>query len=448
LLKNVESLGYEKMTEIQRQSLPHILEGKDVIGQGKTGSGKTAAFGLGLLASLDASLFKVQSMVLCPTRELAEQVAISIRQLARMMPNIKVLSLCGGVPFRPQMSSLEHGAHIVVGTPGRMAKHLRSESLNIDDLKCFVLDEGDRMLEMGFQDEIEEVIEALPTARQTMLFSATYPAKIKSIAEGLTKDPVMVKVAVTHDNKSIQQFFYEIPAPDQRASSLKLVLQKHAMESTVIFCTTKIDAKALQQDLLRSGFSVLALHGDLEQKDRDETLIQFANKSSSILVATDVASRGLDIDSVDLVVNYHIAIDTEIHIHRIGRTGRAGSKGVACSLFSDKEQRKILALEGALGMKIKKEPLPSRDILTKPKVSPKMVTLKINSGKKHKLRAGNILGALTGEKGLKGEVIGKINITDHSSYVAIERKSVKQALVKLEGEKFKGRSLKGWLLEG
>ena len=447
LLENIESLGYEKMTPIQSQSLPAILIGKDVIAQGKTGSGKTAAFGLGLLAKLDLNLFKVQMMVLCPTRELAEQVAVSIRQLARRLPNVKVLSLCGGLPFRPQMSSLEHGAHMVVGTPGRVAKHLRSESLSTADLKVFVLDEGDRMLEMGFQDEIEEIVEALPAIRQTLLFSATFPDKIKSMVEGFMKDPVLVKVETTHDHQSIQQLFYQIPQPDQRTDTLALILQKHSLESTVIFCTTKIDAKALQKELARSGFSVTALHGDLEQKDRDETLIRFANKSVSILVATDVAARGLDIDSVDLVINYHLSTDTEIHTHRIGRTGRAGSKGLAISLFSEKEARKISALESALGYGIKKEILPSRDVLAKPKMIPSMITLKINSGKKHKLRAGNLLGALTSGGGLKADQIGKIHITEHSSYVAVHRNVLNVALKKLETEKYKGRSIKGWVLE-
>jgi ATP-dependent RNA helicase DbpA len=434
------------MTPIQAQSLPHVLAGKDVIAQGKTGSGKTAAFGLGLLSALDIKHNAVQSLVLCPTRELADQVASALRQLARTLPNVKILTLCGGCPFRPQMSSLEHGAHIVVGTPGRVAKHLRAESLKLQRLKVFVLDEGDRMLEMGFQDEIKEIVEQLPHPRQTLLFSATYPKEIEGLAESLMDAPVSIKVESTHSNASIRQLFYQIPSPDQRANSLKLILQQHALESTVIFCTTKVDVQTLARDLIQSGFSCLALHGDLEQIDRDETLLRFSNKSASILVATDVASRGLDIDAVDLVVNFHIAREMEIYIHRIGRTGRAGSQGMACSLFTENERKKILELETYLGHPIKSEPLPDNKMLKTAKQKPSMVTLKINCGKKQKLRAGNVLGALTVDDGLKADEVGKININEHSSYVAIKVASVKKAQTVLLESKWKGRSLQGWLL--
>jgi ATP-independent RNA helicase DbpA len=446
LLENVTSLGYEEMTPIQAQSLPHILAGKDVIGQGKTGSGKTAAFGLGLLNQLDLKKRNPQSLVLCPTRELADQVANALRQLARMLTNVKILSLCGGQPFRPQMSSLEHGAHIVVGTPGRVAKHFRSESLSPEDLKMFVLDEGDRMLEMGFQDEINEIVGQLPKDRQTLLFSATYPERIQVMAERVMNTPITCKVESTHDHASIEQIFYQISDPDQRAESLKQLLMEHPVESTIIFCTTKLEAKALGQDLKRSQFSCLALHGDLEQKDRDETLIRFANKSVSILVATDVASRGLDIDSIDLVINYHISTDVEIHVHRIGRTGRAGSEGLACSLFSDKEQKKISRLEEYFGQKIKTIALPLKKNSSKTKMSPVMISLKINSGKKQKLRAGNLLGALTGENGLSAADVGKIHIQDHWSCVAVRRTALPLALKKLSEEKWKGRPIQGWLL--
>ncbi|MCF7976263.1 MAG: ATP-dependent RNA helicase DbpA [Phycisphaerae bacterium] len=446
LLNTISSLGFEVMTPIQAQSLPPILAGQDVIGQAKSGSGKTAAFGLGLLNRLDITKCRVQSLVLCPTRELADQVSKVIRQLARTLPNVKILTLCGGLPFRPQASSLEHGAHIVVGTPGRVGKHLRKGLLSLTHLTTLVLDEGDRMLDMGFQDELDAIIEQAPTRRQTLLFSATYPEKIQSIAERIMIKPVMVKVASTHDSTSIEQHFYEVDQ-DERMSSLRRLLHHYRPESSVVFCATKIEAQEVSDALAYSGFSTLALHGDLEQGDRDETLVRFANKSVSILVATDVAARGLDIDSIDVVFNYHISRDFEVHVHRIGRTGRAGSKGLACSLYSEKERTKISELQAYLEQTLESEPLPPFPPLDTPKMEAAMATIKIGSGKKQKVRAGNILGALTGENGLEGTQVGKIHIFDHRSYVAVTRDAVPKALKKLGEEKWKGRPIQGWLIK-
>jgi len=446
LLNNIASLGFEAMTPIQAQSLPSILAGKDVIGQAKSGSGKTAAFGLGLLEKLDTTKCRVQALVLCPTRELADQVAKVTRQLARTLPNVKILTLCGGLPFRPQASSLEHGAHIVVGTPGRVGKHMRKGTLTLTHLTTLVLDEGDRMLDMGFQDELDAIIEQVPTCRQTLLFSATYPATIQSIAERIMVDPVMVKVASTHDSSSIQQHFYEVDK-DERLSALHRLLHHFRPESTVVFCATKVEAQEVSDALAYSGFNTLALHGDLEQGDRDETLVRFANKSVSILVATDLAARGLDIDSIDVVINYHVSRDFEVHVHRIGRTGRAGNKGLACSLYTEKERTKMSLLQEYLEQIIKSEALPPHPPLDAPKMEALMATLKIGSGKKQKVRPGNILGALTGDNGLEGSQVGKIHIFDHKSYVAVARDAVPCALKKLREEKWKGRPIQGWLIQ-
>ena len=427
------------MTPIQAQSLPHILNGKDVIAQGKTGSGKTAAFGLCLLDKLNVKRFRVQSLILCPTRELADQVAKEIRKLGRSIHNIKVLTLCGGMPFGPQLGSLEHGAHIIVGTPGRVEEHLRKGTLKLNNLTTFVLDEGDRMLDMGFQTALDAIIEHIPAKRQTMLFSATFPDQIQSIARRIMKRPLTVQVDSTHDSASIQQHLYKVGDNKQRTTAVRLLLLQHRPESAVVFCNTKRETQDLADELSSHGFSTLALHGDLEQRDRDQTLVRFSNKSASVLVATDVAARGLDIDALDAVINYHIAHDTEIHVHRIGRTGRAGSKGIACTLYNEKETYKIARLQEYLNQTIDTEPLPPLSLLENPIYKPPMISLQIDGGKKQKLRAGDILGALTGENGIAGKQVGKIQIFDNWAYVAINRDAIKPALKKLGDGKLKGR---------
>lgn len=446
VLSNLDSLGYKQMTPIQAHSLPPILAGKDVIAQGKTGSGKTAAFGLGLLHNLNAKKFQVQSLILCPTRELADQVATEIRRLARATHNIKVLVLCGGAPFGPQIGSLEHGAHIVVGTPGRIEEHLRKGSLQLGQLDSFVLDEADRMLDMGFQDAIDDIAEYLPAKRQTLLFSATFPSEIQAISERIMHKPVMVQVESQHDDSSIEQHFYTVKDSEERLLAVRLLLSQFKPESAVVFCNTKQITQEVTDELLDCGFSAMCLNGDLEQRERDQALIQFANKSVSVLVATDVAARGLDIDDLGMVINFHIAHDEEIHTHRIGRTGRAGSRGMACSLISSKESFKVERLAKYLGIDIDPEDLPSMQALNNTPAPASMATIRIEGGKKQKLRPGDILGALTSKDGLtiQGNQIGKINISDNWSYVAVERDIVKQAANKISNGKLKGRSFRAW----
>lgn len=442
LLENLASLKYHSMTPIQAQSLPPILAGKDVIAQGKTGSGKTAAFGLGLLQALDVKRFCVQTLVLCPTRELADQVSSELRRLARTIHNIKILTLCGGMPFGPQIGSLEHGAHIIVGTPGRVDEHLRKGHLNLDKLNMLVLDEADRMLDMGFQDVMDAIIDKTPAQRQTLLFSATFPEKIQSISQRIMKKPVSIKVTATHDNTSIQQLFYEVDKNTSRLTALRLLLLKHKPNSCVVFCNTKVETQEVADELKNYGFSALALHGDLEQRQRDQTLVMFTNKSANILVATDVAARGLDIDNLDAVFNYQLSRETEVHVHRIGRTGRAGSKGLACTLFTPQEQHRIDKLEEYLQQSINLDPLPPESWLKQPAIKAEMVTLQIDGGKKQKLRPGDILGALTGENGINGKEVGKIQIASNWAYVAVHRDAVNNAMRKLSEGKLKGRSFR------
>ncbi len=442
LLTNLDSLNYLEMTPIQAQSLPPILEGKDVIAQSKTGSGKTAAFGLGVLQKLNVKRFRVQTLILCPTRELADQVSKELRRLARTVHNIKILTLCGGTAFGPQVGSLEHGAHIIVGTPGRIEEHLRKGKLNLQDLTTFVLDEADRMLDMGFSDTIEAILKHVPPVRQTLLFSATFPREIESMTSNIMRDPVRVENTETHSETSIQQYVCRLEDDSDRITALRLILLELEPESTLVFCNTRKQVQEVANELVAANFSALALHGDLEQKSRDEILVRFSNKSASILVATDVAARGLDIDDLDLVINHQIAPEQEVHVHRIGRTGRAGKKGQAFTLCTTREQYKLGNLEAYLGTSLVERKLSGKELLDKPTFYPAMATLQIDGGRKQKVRPGDIVGALTGKDGIAATDVGKINVFERWTYVAVTQQEAKAALKKLSEGKLEGRSFR------
>ncbi|MDX7672176.1 ATP-dependent RNA helicase DbpA [Aeromonas caviae] len=438
LQDNLASLGYLQMTPIQAQSLPLVLDGKDLIAKAKTGSGKTAAFGLGLLAKLDVNRLAVQALVLCPTRELADQVATEIRRLARTLPNVKLVTLCGGTPTAPQSATLSFGAHIAVGTPGRILKHLEQGTLALDDLKTLVLDEADRMLDMGFGEDINRVISHAPRDRQTLLFSATYPEGIAQMSRGVQRNPVEVSVESLHEESAIEQKLYEVPA-GQRLDALTWLLSHYQPSSCVVFCNTKRACNDVADHLAAKGFSALALNGDLEQRERDQVLVRFANGSATILVATDVAARGLDIKELGAVINYELTYDPEVHVHRIGRTGRAGQQGLALSLYQPNEAQRVNFIE-----EYQQAPIPQGDLAgigrdIKP-IAPQMVTLSIDAGRKSKVRAGDILGALTGEGGIAGADVGKIQISEQYSYVAVKRQVASAALKRLQEGKIKGRS--------
>jgi ATP-dependent RNA helicase DbpA len=446
LLDNLATLDFHTMTPIQALSLPDILNNRDVIAQAKTGSGKTAAFGLGVLQKLEVKRFRIQALVLCPTRELADQVANDIRKLGRGIHNIKVLTLCGGTPLGPQAGSLEHGAHIIVGTPGRIEDHLGKGTLKLDDVTTLVLDEADRMLDMGFQDSLDNIIEAMPANRQTLLFSATFPEEIQAIAKRVMVDPVMVKAEGTHSADSIEQVFYKVKGDMSRIDALRILLMHYQPESAVVFCNTKRETQFVAAELRRRDFGALPLNGDLEQKDRDQTLVRFVNKSASVLVATDVAARGLDIDALDAVINYDMPREQAVYTHRIGRTGRAGNKGIACTLYTEQESHRLAKLEEYLQQTIDRAPLPGLNLLDKPAYKPVMATLQIDGGKKQKVRPGDILGALTGNKGIDGKHVGKIQIFDNKAYVAVNRASANAALNILADGKIKGKFFKSRLL--
>ena len=445
MLDTLRQLDYRTMTPIQAASLPPALAGKDLIAQAKTGSGKTAAFALTLLTRLNPRRFAVQALVLCPTRELADQVSQEIRRLARGAENIKVLTLCGGSTMRPQISSLEHGAHVVVGTPGRIMDHLQRASLDLSALDTLVLDEADRMLDMGFYDDIAFVAKACPKARQTLLFSATFPEGIAMLARAFLREPQQVTLPEQHESSKIRQRFYEV-TNEQRLAAVALLLKHYRPVSTLAFCNTRQQCRDLLQVLRAEGFVALALHGEMEQRERDQVLVQFANRSCSVLVATDVAARGLDIEQLEAVINVDITPDSEIHVHRIGRTGRVDQDGWAFSLVSSNQKGRVANIVKTMGVDVEWRSLNDLQITAGAPLLPPMVTLLILGGRKEKIRPGDVLGALTGEAGFSKEQVGKINVTDTSTYVAVERSIAKDALRKLSAGSIKGKKVKVHLL--
>ncbi|RYO80049.1 hypothetical protein DL763_009071 [Monosporascus cannonballus] len=385
-------------------------------------------------------------MVLCPTRELADQVAQEIRRLARAEENVKVLTLCGGTPMRPQAASLEHGAHVIVGTPGRIMDHLERGNLGLGALKTLVLDEADRMLDMGFFDDIATVVRQCPADRQTLLFSATYPEGIAKLSQRILRNPKEVKLEERHDDSKIRQRFYEV-TDSQRLHAVGQLLRHYRPVSTLAFCNTKQQCRDLLDVLRAQGIHALALHGELEQRERDQVLIQFANRSCSVLVATDVAARGLDIAQLEAVINVDVTPDPEVHVHRIGRTGRADENGWALSLASMDEMGRVGNIEEAMGREVEWHKLDELDTGNDAPLLPPMETLQILGGRKEKIRPGDVLGALTGDAGFRGDQIGKINVTEFSTYVAVERGIAREALRKINAGTMKGKKVRVRLMD-
>jgi len=452
-LATLEQLGYASMTPIQAAALPIALAGHDLIAQAKTGSGKTAVFGLALLATLQRRFAGVQALVLCPTRELAEQVGAEIRRLARADENVKVLVLCGGAPIRPQLTSLAHGAHVVVGTPGRVLDHLSRGSLVLEALRTLVLDEADRMLDMGFRDDMAAVAKRCPKGRQTLFFSATYPADIAALGRELLREPKEVRLEEQHAPTKIRQRFYKVEE-QERLEVVARLLEHYRPERTLAFCNTRERCRGLLGSLEARGFVALALHGDLEQRERDQVLVQFANRSCSVLVATDVAARGLDVKELEAVINVELTPDPEVHLHRIGRTGRVDQEGWAFSLAGPGEFGRAARIEAAQGSPLEWRPTTelaraaprtggsggkASNTATAGPLVPPMVTLQIQAGRKDKLRAGDVLGALTKDVGLRAEQVGRIHVNPLSAYVAVERGVAGRALEQLLRLGIKGR---------
>lgn len=439
LLSVLTELGYTSMTPIQSQSLPLLLAGKDVLGQAKTGSGKTAAYSLPILNRLNLEDRSLQALILCPTRELATQVVGEIRKLGRRLPGLKVLALTGGTPGRDQREALENGVQIVVGTPGRVADFISRGRIDLQNVKTAVLDEADKMLDMGFADEIKTIMRELPGSRQTLLFSATFPDSIDHLSKKYQRHATHVMIE-DEPAPAIEQIAYDCEEKE-KPQILMRVLQQHPSDATIVFANTKAVVTDLAQLLEEQGAASATLHGDLDQRERDRVLALFRNKSCRILVATDVAARGLDIDHLELVINYDLPISPEVYVHRIGRTGRAGKQGIAVTLSHPRDTLKLAEYEKLTGGKFQRPALGFKNQhgLNKTLREAPMKTLSISGGRKDKLRPGDILGALTASAGFAATDIGKIEIQDKFSYVAVAAGIADSALQKLREGRIKGQ---------
>ena len=440
LLENLKSLNYKEPTPIQAQTIPLLQENKDLIAQAKTGSGKTLAFLVPLILKLDANEHFPQALIIAPTRELCEQIAGEANKLARYKKDVKVTTLYGGTSLRTQVASLDKGADILIGTPGRLLDHFSRETIHLGQIKTLILDEADRMLDMGFADDILKLVSNLPKQRQSILFSATYPENIDKLTKVILKNPIEVKIVSKEKEVAIEEFVYEVEDKDK---SLLTTLKHFQPNLALIFCNTKIKTAEVSEMLNDKGFDVATLNGDLEQYERQEMLLQFANGSLPVLVATDLAARGLDIDGIDLVINYDTPMKTEDYTHRIGRTGRADKSGLAVTLCDEYGLRKLSEIKPKLQVEKISTLTPNKNFYMQGEVA----TLCIDGGKKKKVRAGDILGTLCKDIGIEPKDIGKINVYQKNAYVAINKKVIKKAFNGLRDGKIKGKNLRVWWLD-
>lgn len=485
ILRAIEDMGFEETSPIQTQAIPAVCEGIDVVGQAQTGTGKTAAYTIPMLMKIDPQIKKPQAIVLCPTRELAVQVAEEIRKLAKYMSDIKVLPVYGGQEIVRQIKSLKTGVQIIVGTPGRVMDHMRRKTVKFDNINMVILDEADEMLDMGFREDMETILTETPEDRQTVMFSATMPKAIMDIARNFQKDARIIKVVrkeLTVSN--IEQFYYEV-RPKNKTEVLCRLIDIYNPRLSVVFCNTKRQVDELISELKGRGYFADGIHGDMKQQQRDRVMDDFRSGKVDILIATDVAARGIDVDDVDMVFNYDIPQDEEYYVHRIGRTGRAGRSGKALSFISGKEVYKLKDIERYCKTKILAKPVPSLDDVKNTKLDnmfdkirqtieeggltdmvnlveehvnqeeytsmdmaaallkmligdtldredeveefhfdtdrddSRMVRLFINIGKKDKIKPANILGAIAGESGMPGKLVGAIDMMDNYTFVDV-----------------------------
>ena len=485
ILRAIEDMGFEETSPIQTQAIPAVCEGIDVVGQAQTGTGKTAAYTIPMLMKIDPQIKKPQAIVLCPTRELAVQVAEEIRKLAKYMSDIKVLPVYGGQEIVRQIKSLKTGVQIIVGTPGRVMDHMRRKTVKFDNINMVILDEADEMLDMGFREDMETILTETPEDRQTVMFSATMPKAIMDIARNFQKDARIIKVVrkeLTVSN--IEQFYYEV-RPKNKTEVLCRLIDIYNPRLSVVFCNTKRQVDELISELKGRGYFADGIHGDMKQQQRDRVMDDFRSGKVDILIATDVAARGIDVDDVDMVFNYDIPQDEEYYVHRIGRTGRAGRSGMALSFISGKEVYKLKDIERYCKTKILAKPVPSLDDVKNTKLDnmfdkirqtieeggltdmvnlveehvnqeeytsmdmaaallkmligdtldredeveefhfdtdkddSRMVRLFINIGKKDKIKTANILGAIAGESGMPGKLVGAIDMMDNYTFVDV-----------------------------
>ena len=446
ILKAIEEKGYTSPTPIQVKAIPAALTGKDILGCAQTGTGKTAAFAIPIIQHLQAGKERdksIKALILTPTRELALQISECIDDYAKYT-QVRHGVIFGGVNQRAQVNMLHKGVDILVATPGRLLDLMNQGYIHLDSVRHFVLDEADRMLDMGFSDAIDDVIRFAPASRQTLLFSATWPEAIAAISGRVQRDPLAIEIDSTDALPPIEQQFYETSSKG-KIPLLQRLLSLHQPSSCVVFCNTKKDCQAVCDALNEEGQSALSLHGDLEQRDRDQTLVRFANGSARVLVATDVAARGLDIKSLELVVNFELAWDPEVHVHRIGRTARAGNSGLAISFCAPEEAQRANIISDMLQIKLNWQTPPANSSIVP--LEAEMATLCIDGGKKAKMRPGDVLGALTGDIGLDGADIGKIAVHPAHVYVAVRQAVAHKAWKQLQGGKIKGKTCRVRLLK-
>ncbi|SFF88336.1 DEAD/DEAH box helicase [Pontibacter chinhatensis] len=441
LLKSLDALNYTSPTPVQAQAIPLLLQGHDVAAQAETGSGKTAAFGLPLLQSINPGLQQVQALVVVPTRELAVQVRQELKLYARFMPNLKISAFYGGHSFRLEEDSLAHPPQVLVGTPGRLTDHLSRRTLDLSNVAQVVLDEADKLLEMGFEEELDDLLKALPRKRQTILFSATMEEDVKELIANSLQDPRFVQASATAVPDRIAYYGLKVQ-DEQKPQALVRLLQSINPAGTVVFVNARLTTTEVAQHLQEYGFQARALHGKLEQSDRDKTMTLFRNGTASILVATDLAARGLDMDVVQQIIHYELPQHQDAYQHRSGRTGRAGKSGTVYTLLNSREMQKLEQWPDVqVNEWLDLTELAAADTAA-PVETPALTTLHISGGRKDKLSPRDIVGALIAEVGLKASEIGKIEIQDRHSFVAIPEEAASAAVRKLSAARIKGKRYK------
>jgi len=434
----LDSLGFNEMTPIQREAISPIINGEDILAKSKTGSGKTLAFAIPSIIDLDTKEKSPKVLIITPTRELAKQIALTFRQISTYKANLKVVNIYGGESLTNQANSISKGANILIGTVGRILDHISKDTIDLDNIDKLILDEADRMLDMGFYDDIIKISHHLPSPRQTLLFSASFSPTIEELAIKLLNKPKIIKIDTVIAKDKIEEILYQT---NDKFNSLNRIIKSYKPSSLLIFCNTKVEVISLCDRLYKDGHFTIDIHGDLDQQQRDEAIIMFSNGSKKILVATDVASRGLDIKDIELVVNYDLPFDSEVYTHRIGRTGRADSVGVAISLTLSSVNREKFDY---ILSKLKPKDIEELRVDSKFIMSSNYDTIALNGGKKTKLRAGDIIGTFCKDIGLEYSQIGKINILQTKTYIALEHKVVDKVLNSLRKTTIKKKKYIGW----
>jgi ATP-dependent RNA helicase DeaD len=511
ILRAVADMGFEEMTPIQSRTIPSIIEGKDVIGQAQTGTGKTIAFGIPVIEAVKPRSRRTQAIILCPTRELAIQVSEEVKRLSKYRKDITVLPIYGGQPIDRQLRVLQGGVHVVIGTPGRTIDHINRGTLRLDSVKVVVLDEADEMLNMGFMEDVETILTKTPPERQTLLFSATMPPPILKLTGRYMKDPELVKVVFKElTAPNVDQSYYEV-REGMKPEALSRIIDMNGLRLSLVFCNTKRKVDEVATELQARGYLAEGLHGDMTQAQRDRVMDKFRKNRIEILVATDVAARGLDVGGIEAVVNYDLPQDDEYYVHRIGRTARAGKTGRAFSFVSGREIYKLREIEKYARTRIKRSSIPSlaeveesRSITVLEKVKDhieeggldryaqlieslveeeystldvaaallkmtlgtegkeaefsesaddkqahgQMTRLSFSVGRNHRIAAKDIVGAVAGETGLPGKVIGKIDIRDKFTIVEVSAEYAHDVLTMMKNRYIKGNKLAIELAQG